>query len=129
MRPLIKFEGKIKSETFYNYVCATKRDLFGVPKKRGGRWETSKQVFCKVRTDTGDELDMKKKLQERYFGNGYEKYEELKAARIALKRKEITKEDYDKVLDYEKVYGGVVIKEIYQDTYDKNMINFILRAQ
>lgn len=71
---------------------------------------------------------MKKKLQERYFGNGYEKYEELKAARIALKRKEITKEDYDKVLDYEKVYGGVVIKEIYQDTYDKNMINFILRA-
>ena len=113
MRPLIKFEGKIKSETFYDYVCATKRDLFGVPKKRGGRWGTSKWVFCKVRTDTGDacpftgdELDMKKKLQERYFGNGYEKYEELKAARIALKRKEITKEDYDKVLeiilDYDK---------------------------
>lgn len=113
MQPLIKFENIIKPNTFYNAVCATKRDLFGIPKKRDGRWGTSKWVFCKVRIDTGDacpfssdELDMKKKLQERYFGNGYEKYEELKAARIALKRKEITKEDYDKVLeiilDYDK---------------------------
>lgn len=113
MQPLIKFENTIKPDTFYNAVCATKRDLFGVPKKRGDRWGTSKWIFCKVRTDTNeacpftdDEQDMKKKLQERYFGNGYEKYEELKAARIALKRKEITKEDYEKVLevilDYDK---------------------------
>ena len=27
----------------------------------------------------------------------------------------------DNFCDYEKVYGGVVIKEIYQDTYDKNI--------
>lgn len=27
----------------------------------------------------------------------------------------------DNFCDYEKVYGGIVIKEIYQDTYDKNI--------
>ena len=26
----------------------------------------------------------------------------------------------DNFCDYEKVYGGVMIKEIYQDVYDKN---------
>ena len=27
----------------------------------------------------------------------------------------------DNFCDYEKVYGGIIIKEIYQDTYDKNI--------
>ena len=34
----------------------------------------------------------------------------------------------DNFCDFEKIYGGVIIKEIYQSVYEKNMINFILRV-
>lgn len=101
MRPLIKFENEIQDNTFYNALCATKRDLFGVPKKRGGRWGSSYWIFCKVRIKddvavpfTNEEMDKKKELQKKYLSNNYEYYEEIKAARKALNRKEISKEDY-----------------------------------
>lgn len=105
----IKNAGVIKAplsdSTLYNYVCSSRRKDFGVSKKYDGELGSSRWVFCKIMPNgdaelfTEQEQEIKKKLEQKYLKSNTGVIYESRAIISAYKQKEITKEEYDEMLE------------------------------
>lgn len=105
----IKRAGVIKAplsdSTLYSYVCSSRRKDFGVSKKYEGELGHSQWVFCKIMPNgdaelfTEQEQEIKKKLEQKYLKSNTGVIYESRAIISAYKQKEITKEEYDEMLE------------------------------
>lgn len=105
----IKRAGVIKAplsdSTLYSYVCSSRRKDFGVSKKYDGELGHSQWVFCKIMPNgdvelfTEQEQEIKKKLEQKYLKSNTGVIYESRAIISAYKQKEITKEEYDEMLE------------------------------
>ena len=94
----------VKEETVYSYTCEEKRTRYGVPKKRGGTHGDSRWVFCKIVNGryeffTPEEEAIKKELMKKYLASREEQVLEMRAAKADYEREEITKEEYQQIVD------------------------------
>ena len=95
----------VSDETYYSYTCQTKREWFGVPKKREGTHGYCQFVYCKVVNDefvpfTEEEDKIRKELIKKYFNKEHEEdVFTVQAAKKAYKRKEITKEELYEIIE------------------------------
>lgn len=95
---------KPKEKTVYSYTCLEKRKRYGVPKKRPGTHGESHWVFCKIvdkhyELFTPKEEAIKKELMKKYLASREDQVLEMRAAKADYEREEITKEEYQQIVD------------------------------
>lgn len=90
--------------TIYQYTCTTKREFYGVPKKRGGIKGDSRYVLCKwingeAYSFTEEEEKIKKELMSKYLQTREQQVIDMRAAKEAYLNHEITKEEYNETIN------------------------------
>ena len=111
----------VADATIYSYVCLTKRELYGVPKKYEGSIGESYFVYCKLVNEeyapfNEEEEKIKKELAKKYLCSNSDKIIDLKAVKAAYQNGEIEWQDYEKaideIVDYE--LGWLAFQEAFE---------------
>lgn len=111
----------VADATIYSYVCLTKREMYGVPKKYEGSIGESFYVYCKIVNNeyipfTEEEEKIKKELAKKYLCTNTDRIIDLKAIKAAYQNGELEREDYEKaideIVDYE--LGWLAFQEAFE---------------
>ena len=95
---------EVQEDTVYNYTCREKRERYGVPKKYEGTLGSSRWIFAKNIHDravlfTPEEEQIKHDLMQKYLKTREDQVIEMRAAQASYLAHEITKEEYQSVVD------------------------------
>lgn len=95
---------KVESSTIYSYLCQEKRELYGVPKKRGGKMGSCRFVMCKFVGEqpepfTEQEEEVRQRLMKQYLQTTEDQVITMRGAKESLARNEITKEEYEEIIN------------------------------
>lgn len=121
MQKVLNNKINVADATIYNYICLTKRELYGVPKKYEGSIGESYFVYCKIVNNeyvpfTEEEEKIKKELTDKYLSTNSDKIIDIKAVKTAYQNGELEREDYDKaideIIDYE--LGWLAFQEAFE---------------
>lgn len=94
----------VNANTVYQYVCSTKREWYGVSNQREGSKGHCKNVLCKIVNGqptifTEEEIVIRNRLMNKYLKSRSQQVIDMRAAKQAFENHEITKEEYDQVID------------------------------
>ena len=107
--------------TIYGYTCNFKREFFGVPKIRDGKYGSCKFIMCKFEGDqaapfTEKEEKVKNELLKKYFETSEERIVTMRGAREQYQKGEITEEEDNAIINevMDRDYGWYAFLREFQ---------------
>lgn len=98
-------KAQISDDTYYNYICASKREDYGVPKKYHGSKGFARWRFVKIMPNgeaeefTDEEREIKSELEDKYLKTNKQLIYEAQAIITGRKEKEYSQEECDTMLE------------------------------